>query len=141
MLKVQTGIKSTMKSFRILIVDDSRSVLYYMKEIVTSNFDCKDVILSKDGLDAWKKIQAGKFDLIISDWNMPEMDGEALLRKIRENENTKAIPFLMLTSRTDKDSIITAARAGTTDYLVKPFEETTALARIEKILGVKSKKS
>ena len=126
------------KKLRIFIVDDSRSILYHLKEILGTHFTCGEISVATDGAEAWEKIKSSSFDLIISDWNMPNMNGDELLSNVRDNESTKHTPFLLLTSRSDKDSVVGAIKAGASDYLVKPFDESDAVQRIEKLLGVKA---
>ncbi len=119
----------------ILVVDDSKSIRYHLNEILQKHFPVEKVVQAGDGVEAWEILQNEKFDLVLSDWNMPNMNGDELLYKVRGNEATKGVPFILLTTRNDKDSVITAIQAGTTDYLVKPFDETEAVQRIRKVLG------
>lgn len=74
-------------------------------------------------------------NVIVSDWNMPRKNGDMLLLEVRSHEKTKNTPFLMLTSRDDKDSLITAMQAGVTDYVIKPFKPVVLLGKMQKLLG------
>ena len=74
-----------------------------------------------DGHDALAKLEKGQFNFIISDWNMPNMMGLDFLKAVRSKESTKGIPFLMVTAEAKIDNILEAAKAGVSQYIVKPF--------------------
>jgi two-component system chemotaxis response regulator CheY len=106
------------KKIKILAVEDDEKCLKLLAILLEDYGFTYDTAI--DGLDAWEKIQKDDYDLIVSDWNMPNMDGNKLLKKVREYIKTKRTPFLMLTARADGDSISTAVKVGVTDYIVKP---------------------
>jgi len=116
----------------VLVVDDfstmRRIVKNLLKQIGFVNID-----EAEDGQDAYKKLKSHKYDLIISDWNMPNLDGLGLLKKIREDEELKDIPILMVTAEAEKDKVITAIKAGVNNYIVKPFTGEVLREKIEKI--------
>lgn len=80
-----------------------------------------------------------KFDLILSDSVLPVISGEELLFKVRENEETKNIPFLMLSNKKDRDSVMKAINSGATGYMIKPFSEDDIIKKIENILHNRAK--
>ncbi|KUJ71531.1 histidine kinase [Thiomicrospira sp. WB1] len=116
----------------ILVVDDfstmRRIVKNLLKELGFSKFDEAD-----DGATAWPMIQSGKYDFIVSDWNMPEMTGIDLLRHVRADEKLKSTPFLLITAEAKRAQILEAAEAGVDGYIVKPFTAATLNGKIEKI--------
>ncbi len=105
---------------KILVVDDfatMRSMIKNLfKEIGFVNIDD-----AKDGVQAYTKLKQGGFGFIASDWNMPNLDGLGLLKKIREDEELKDLPFLMVTAEAEKEKIVLALQAGVNSYIVKPF--------------------
>jgi two-component system chemotaxis response regulator CheY len=118
---------------KFLIVDDfatmRRIVRNLLKELGHQNAD-----EAEDGQDALKKLRAGKFDFVVSDINMPNMNGFDLLRAIRADEALKSLPVLMVTAEAKKEDIITAAQAGASGYIVKPFTKATLEEKLCKIL-------
>jgi len=120
---------------KILIAEDDYAISLAIKTIVSTSCDCTLTIV-KDGDAAWQAIQAQEFNLIISDWNMPLMTGEELLRNVRNNHQTSNTPFLMLSARSDKDSVIDAIKAGVTEYMHKPFDRQTLIEKVTSLLGI-----
>lgn len=120
------------RDMNILVVDDfstmRRIVKNLLKELGFSKFDEAD-----DGAVAWPMIQSGKYDFIVSDWNMPEMTGIDLLRHVRADANLKDTPFLLITAEAKRSQILEAAQAGVDGYIVKPFTAATLNEKIEKI--------
>ncbi len=127
------------KKLNVLIVDDSRSMLINLKEILKNKFSCEEIVPCRDGEEAWEKIQNSEFDLILSDWIMPKMSGDELLCHVRENEKTKRTPFLMISQKKDKESVMKAISSGATGYMIKPFCENDIIKKIESILNVRAK--
>jgi two-component system chemotaxis response regulator CheY len=123
----------TEKNLRFLVVDDfstmRRIVRNLLKELGFSNVE-----EAEDGVIALKKLREGNFDFVVSDWNMPNMDGLTMLQNIRSNEALKAIPVLMVTAEAKKENIIAAAQAGANGYIVKPFTAATLDEKLNKIL-------
>ncbi|MDP2170235.1 MAG: chemotaxis response regulator CheY [Rhodocyclaceae bacterium] len=117
---------------RFLVVDDfstmRRIVRNLLKELGFTNVD-----EAEDGAAAWQKIQGAPFDFIITDWNMPNMDGLTLLQTIRGDASFRALPVLMITAEAKKENIIAAAQAGATGYIVKPFTAATLNEKLTKI--------
>lgn len=121
------------KNLRFLVVDDfstmRRIVRNLLKELGFSHVE-----EAEDGVVALKKLREGNFDFVVSDWNMPNMDGLTLLQNIRSNEALKDIPVLMVTAEAKKENIIAAAQAGANGYIVKPFTAATLDEKLNKIL-------
>ncbi len=117
---------------KFLVVDDfstmRRIVRNLLKELGFTNVD-----EAEDGVVAWQKLQAGAFDFVVSDWNMPNMDGLTLLQTIRADANLKGLPVLMITAEAKKENIIAAAQAGASGYIVKPFTAATLNEKLAKI--------
>lgn len=94
-----------------------------------------EVIWKPNGEEALEAIRKGKPDLILLDIMMPVMDGYGVLRRIREDENLKSIPVVMLTARAQERDVVKGINSGAEDYITKPFHPAELLARVKKILG------
>ena len=119
---------------KILAVDDSPT----MRRIIINTLKragYSDVHEATDGRDAMAKLKVEKFDFVITDWNMPEMDGLTFVTTLRGAEDTKNIPVLMVTTRSVKEDIVEAMKAGVNNYIVKPFTPDTLKAKIEQVLN------
>ncbi len=118
---------------RFLIVDDfstmRRILRNLLKEIGYNNAE-----EAEDGVAALNLLRSGKFDFVVSDINMPNMDGFALLKSIRADEKLKGIPFLMVTAEAKKEDIVNAAQNGANGYIVKPFTKATLEEKVLKIM-------
>lgn len=88
---------------------------------------------AEDGADALTKLRTGAFDFVVSDWNMPNMDGLQLLQAIRADGSLGTLPVLMVTAEAKKENIIAAAQAGASGYVVKPFTAATLEEKLNKI--------
>src|SRR5262245_65127403 len=123
-----------MAEIRFLIVDDfptmRRIVRNLLKEIGHQNAD-----EAEDGAAALAKLQAGSFDFVVSDLNMPNMNGFELLRNIRADAKLKSLPVLLVTAEAKKEDIVTAAQIGASGYIVKPFTKATLEEKLGKILA------
>ena len=117
---------------KFLVVDDfstmRRIVRNLLKEIQITNVE-----EAEDGAIALQKLQAGGYDFVISDWNMPNMDGLTLLQSVRAHPTLKSLPFLMITAEAKKENIIAAAQSGASGYIVKPFTAGTLSEKLNKI--------
>jgi two-component system chemotaxis response regulator CheY len=121
-------------NIRFLVVDDfstmRRIVRNLLKEIGHSNVD-----EAEDGQVALTKLKAGAFDFVVSDLNMPNMNGFELLRQIRADAALKGLPVLLVTAEAKKEDIVTAAQIGASGYIVKPFTKATLEEKLAKILA------
>lgn len=118
---------------RILIVDDARIMLEVTSHIL-KQIGFEDVVQADDGKSALEMLQDSTFDLVITDWYMPKVDGLDLLKRIRSGKKTSNIPVLMVTSESAQPQILRAVAAGVTSYIVKPFTPATLQNKIETIL-------
>ena len=122
------------KNMKIIVVDDFSTMRRIIKNILRQ-LELNNVQEADDGATAWPKIQAEPFDLVITDWNMPKMSGLELLKNIRNDENLKDTPVLMVTAEALKENIIEAVKAGVSNYIIKPFTAETMQEKLEKIFG------
>ena len=117
---------------KILVVDDfstmRRIVRNLLKELGFTNVE-----EAEDGAVALGKLREGNFEFVVSDWNMPNMDGLTLLQNVRGDARLKTLPFLMITAEAKKENIIAAAQAGASGYIVKPFTAATLSEKLAKI--------
>lgn len=121
-------------SIKILIVDDFSTMRRIMKNIL-KNLGFKNLVEADDGSAAWALLEEQQVDLIIADWNMPEMTGLELLKKIRGSNHHKEVPFLMVTAEAQKEQVIAAIQSGVTNYVVKPFTAETISDKLERIIN------
>ncbi|MDT0500543.1 MULTISPECIES: chemotaxis response regulator CheY [unclassified Halomonas] len=120
------------KNMSILVVDDfptmRRIVRSLLRELGFTNVE-----EAEDGQDALNKLKSGGFEFVVSDWNMPNMDGLEMLKQIRADDSLKELPVLMVTAEAKKENIIAAAQAGANGYVVKPFTSATLEEKLNKI--------
>jgi two-component system chemotaxis response regulator CheY len=88
---------------------------------------------AQDGLDAWNMMQETAIDFVVTDWNMPKMNGMELLKTIRSDSKYSSIPVLMVTAEAEKENIVQAIQAGVSNYIVKPFTAEILKEKLEKI--------
>lgn len=117
---------------KILIVDDFSTMRRIVKNLL-GDLGFTNTEEADDGKSAWPMLQAGGFDFVVTDWNMPGMTGIDLLKAIRADENLKALPVLMVTAEAQRDQIIEAAKAGVNGYIIKPFTAVTLKEKLDKI--------
>ena len=123
-----------MSKLKILIVDDSPTMRRILvNTVIKSGYS--DVKEAEDGKDALAKLMAGEFDLVMTDWNMPNMSGLELVQAVRADEKLKKIPILMVTTRNMKEDIVNAIKSGVNGYTVKPFDAKTLYAKISEVIN------
>ena len=120
------------KDMKILVVDDFSTMRRIIKNLLR-DLGFSNTTEADDGTTALPMLQKGGFDFLVTDWNMPGMQGIDLLRAIREDPNISALPVLMVTAESKRDQIIEAAQAGVNGYVVKPFTAQTLSEKIDKI--------
>ncbi|WP_111497708.1 chemotaxis response regulator CheY [Marinobacter bohaiensis] len=120
------------KNMKILIVDDfstmRRIIKNLLRDLGFTNTDEAD-----DGNTALPMLKSGKYDFLVTDWNMPGMSGFELLQACRADDTLKDLPILMVTAEAKRDQIVAAAQAGVNGYVVKPFTAAVLKEKIEKI--------
>jgi two-component system chemotaxis response regulator CheY len=117
-----------------LVVDDAQT----MRRIIVNllrQLGFTNMVEADDGTTAWDRMNQENIDFIISDWNMPKMTGIDLLKKVRETEKFKVIPFIMVTAEGKRENVIAAVQAGVSNYIVKPFNAATLKEKIAKVVG------
>jgi two-component system chemotaxis response regulator CheY len=120
------------KNIKFLVVDDMSTMRRIVRSILKElGFD--NVEEAEDGVDGLNKLRAGKFDFVISDWNMPNMDGLEMLKAIRADDTLKSLPVMLVTAEAKKENIIEAAKAGASGYVVKPFTAAVLEEKMNKI--------
>lgn len=120
------------KNMKILIVDDfstmRRIIKNLLRDLGFSNTEEAD-----DGNTALPMLRTGKYDFLVTDWNMPGMTGIELLKEVRADANLKHMPVLMVTAEAKRDQIVAAAQAGVNGYVVKPFTAAVLKEKIDRI--------
>jgi len=127
------GVSMSTADMKFLIVDDfstmRRIIRNLLKESGYANAD-----EAEDGAAALNKLKGGGFDFVISDINMPNMNGFELLSAIRADAELKSLPVLMVTAEAKKEDIVLAAQSGASGYIVKPFTKATLEEKLQKIV-------
>ncbi|PCJ49977.1 MAG: chemotaxis protein CheY [Gammaproteobacteria bacterium] len=119
-------------NMKILIVDDFSTMRRIIKNLLR-DLGFTNTAEADDGQTALPMLQSGNFDFLVTDWNMPGMEGIELLKRVRADENLKSLPVLLVTAEAKKEQIVEAAQAGVNGYIVKPFTSGTLKEKIEKI--------
>jgi len=120
------------KNIKILVVDDFPTMRRIIRNLL-KDLGFENVDEAEDGQMGLDKIRNGSFDLIVSDWNMPNMDGLTMLQQIRADPNLSTLPVLMVTAEAKKENIVAAAKAGASGYVVKPFTAAVLEEKLNKI--------
>ena len=122
------------KNMRILVVDDftpmRRIIINLLRQLGFGN-----VTEADDGTTAWEKLHSEQIDLVISDWNMPQMTGLELLQRVRATPNLAQMPFIMVTAEGKRENVIAAVQAGVSNYVVKPFNAATLKEKMVRVIG------
>jgi two-component system chemotaxis response regulator CheY len=120
------------KNMRFLVVDDFSTMRRIVRSLLR-DIGFNNIEEAEDGSEALAKLKAGKFDFLVTDWNMPVMTGLELLKAVRATEGLKDLPVLLVTAEAKREQIIEAAQAGVSGYVVKPF---TAAVLEEKLNAI-----
>ena len=120
------------KNMKILIVDDFPTMRRIIKNLL-KDLGFENVDEAEDGAMGLEKLRNGNFEFVVSDWNMPNMDGLEMLKAIRADATLSKLPVLMVTAEAKKENIIAAAQAGANGYVVKPFTAATLEEKLNKI--------
>jgi len=130
----QSGTMSRGKETRILVVDEFESMRGIIRQILfESGF--RNIVVADDGVTALPLLRAGDIGLMITERNMPRMDGLALVRAVRADPGLRHLAVLMLTTEAKRGQIVEAVEAGVSDYLLKPFSPEALLAKVDKLAG------
>lgn len=127
-----------------LVVDDISSMRRVIAALLKDQLRNIRISEAPDGASALQTIKAAEkagnpVDFVVTDWNMPHMDGITLLRTLREDELTRHLPVLLVTAEATRDMILEAAHAGADGYIVKPFNADTLRTKLEQILGKRAR--
>jgi len=119
---------------KVLVVDDFATMRRILENIL-KQIGLTNISEADHGKAALKALKGEKFDLILCDWNMPQMSGLELLTEMRSDGELKDLPFVMVTAEAQKDNILEAVKAGVSSYIVKPFTAETVSEKLKKIFG------
>jgi two-component system chemotaxis response regulator CheY len=121
------------KNIKVLIVDDFATMRKVIRNLL-KQVGYEDIVEAEDGVMALKALKAQKIDVIVSDWNMPNMTGLELLKAVRADSDLAKTPFLMVTAEALQDNVVAAVKAGVNNYIVKPFTAEVLNEKIKKIM-------
>lgn len=123
---------------KILVVDDSSTMRRIIGNVIMQlGFNKEDYDEAEDGIKAWKMLNEGQYDVILTDWNMPNMNGLELVKKIRADGSHIKTPIIMITTEGGRGEVIAALRAGVNNYIVKPFPAETLKEKLDTVLNVR----
>ncbi|MEI6610616.1 MAG: response regulator [Deltaproteobacteria bacterium] len=121
------------KNIKILVVDDFATMRKVVRNLL-KQVGYEDIVEAEDGVMALRALKSQKIDVIISDWNMPNMSGLELLKAMKDDAELAKIPFLMVTAEALQDNVVAAVKAGVNEYIVKPFTAEVLNEKIVKIM-------
>lgn len=124
-----------MSKVSVLVVDDATFIRDLVKKGLRDHFPGVQIVEAINGRKAQQLLGRQSVDLILCDWEMPELSGLELLSWCREQDNLKTVPFIMVTSRGDKDNVIQAIQAGVSDFIGKPFSNEQLVTKVKKALS------
>ncbi|WP_200821280.1 response regulator [Oceanicoccus sp. KOV_DT_Chl] len=124
-----------MAALKFLVVDDATFIREMLKKNLRDHFPGSEILDAASAKKAIPILKANRVDLILCDWEMPDMTGEEFLRWVRAQEAYAELPFIMVTSRGERDFIVKAAQAGVSDYLGKPFTPEGLVGKVTKALA------
>lgn len=122
-------------TLKLLVVDDSSTMRRIIKNTL-QRLGYDDILEAENGLEAWGILDGtGGINVLITDWNMPEMNGLELVKKVRAESKYENMPIIMVTTEGGKAEVITALKAGVNNYIVKPFTPQVLKEKLEDVLG------
>lgn len=121
------------KNTKVLIVDDFATMRKVVRNLLKQS-GYEDIVEAEDGVMALKVLKSQKIDVVVSDWNMPNMTGLELLKAVRADADLANTPFLMVTAEALQDNVVAAVKAGVNNYIVKPFTAEVLNEKIRKIM-------
>ncbi len=122
-------------TLKLLVVDDSSTMRRIIKNTL-QRLGFEDVLEAEHGVEAWQIMErTPDINVLITDWNMPEMNGLELVRKVRADGRYDNMPIIMVTTEGGKTEVITALKAGVNNYIVKPFTPQVLKEKLEDVLG------
>jgi two-component system chemotaxis response regulator CheY len=121
-------------NMKVLIVDDFATMRRILKNIM-KQIGFSDITEADNGKNALKVLRSQEIDLILCDWNMPEMPGIEVLNTVRADDELKNTPFVMVTAEAQKENILEAVKAGVSSYVVKPFTAETVEQKLKKVFS------
>ncbi len=121
-------------NMKVLVVDDFATMRRIIKNVL-KQIGFRKINEADDGTSALKELKKEEYDLVLCDWNMPEMSGLDLLIAMKSDDRLKGIPFVMVTAEAQKDNILEAVKTGVNNYIVKPFTADTVEQKLKKVFG------
>lgn len=118
----------------VLVVDDMASMRAITKKVLKT-YGVKNIVEAENGKQGLGRLKVSKIDLVICDWDMPEMNGYELLQVVKGNARLSKIPFIMLTANTSKDFVIKSLQARVDDYIVKPYQPQALIDKVKQHLN------
>lgn len=127
-----------MPKIKILVADDSMLMRDIIKDSLLETFSEAEIYEACSGKEAQALLQKEKVDIVLCDWEMPEMSGIDVLKWVRSTPDLSALPFIMVTGTTDKENVVECIKSGVTDYVVKPLTPDMLCQKVGKALKIKA---
>jgi two-component system, chemotaxis family, chemotaxis protein CheY len=121
-------------NIKVLVVDDFATMRRIVKGVL-KQLGFNDIIEAENGHSALEELKKEQIGLIVSDWNMPKMNGLDLLKAVRSDASLQGVPFIMVTAEGQKENVLEAVKAGVSNYIVKPFTPETFSEKLAKVFG------
>jgi two-component system, chemotaxis family, chemotaxis protein CheY len=121
-------------NIKVLVVDDFATMRRIVKGVL-KQLGFNDIIEAENGHSALEELKKEQIGLIVSDWNMPKMNGLDLLKAVRGDASLQGVPFIMVTAEGQKENVLEAVKAGVSNYIVKPFTPETFSEKLAKVFG------
>jgi two-component system chemotaxis response regulator CheY len=122
--------------FSVLIVDDSTVMRGFIKRVLTlSGFEVRECLEASNGEEALAQLETNSVDVILTDINMPKMNGEELLRRLETDERLRGVPTLVISTDATKARILKMLSLGAQGYITKPFSPEALREELERVLG------
>jgi two-component system, chemotaxis family, chemotaxis protein CheY len=121
-------------NIKVLVVDDFATMRRIVKGVL-KQLGFNDIIEAENGHSALEELKKEQIGLIVSDWNMPKMNGLELLKAVRSDASLQGVPFIMVTAEGQKENVLEAVKAGVSNYIVKPFTPETFSEKLAKVFG------
>lgn len=132
----QPGSVALEKTLKILIAEDDANIALALGFLLRRAIGAVAITTVRDGQAALEQLQQGRYDLLVSDWNMPRLTGLELLTRVRADAQTQRLPFLMLTARSDAGSFTELSNADLTGYIGKPFDNDEFIEKVRALLRI-----
>lgn len=123
-----------MKNLKVLVIEDMAAIRQFMKFCLDKSFTNVSIVEAETGREARAKLEQEQYDLVLCDWGLPDISGEEILQWMKDSPSLRETPFIMVTSKSDRESVIKAVSSGVSSYVVKPFTADSLAQKISAVV-------